>query len=399
MRVAALLAGLILAASSAADTLHLPLGDAARREREARVMLDAITDTRTGELLAPAELARRLSDTRILLLGEDHTSVDHHRVQLHVLRELVDSGREVILGVEMLPYTQQALLERWSRGEITESQFMDGWYAHWSHHWRYYREIFEYARERKLPLVALNVPRETVRVARLQGFEAIDEATRRYLPPTIDASDEEFRRLFDASFASDDPLHGALPPAQREGLYRAQATWDAAIGWNAAQALESSGRARALVVVLIGTGHVAYGLGAERQLAGHFKGPVRSLVPVRVRAQDARAEVQASYADYLWGVPADTGAAFPELGVSLAGSLDTHPTRVIQVEKGSSAESARVQVGDILVSLDGRTLDSSATLQRSLADFGWGDVAILELRRGDNTLRLPVAFRRVASAN
>ncbi|HEU4530786.1 MAG TPA: ChaN family lipoprotein [Steroidobacteraceae bacterium] len=399
MRLAALLAGLALAAGSAADTLHLPLGDPARRDRTTRVQLDAITDTRTGEVLSPAELARRLADTRILFLGEEHTSVEHHRVQLHVLRALVDSGREPILGVEMLPYTQQALLERWWRGEIAEAQFADAWYEHWSHHWGYYREIFQYARERKLPLVALNVPREAVRVARSQGFEALDATTRAHLPPAIDATHEEFRRLFDASFASDDPLHGALAGAQREGLYRAQAMWDAALGWNAAQALEKSGRERAVVVVLLGTGHMAYGLGAERQLASHFKGPVRSLVAVHVRAKDARAEVQSSYADYVWGVPAEGGPVYPVLGVSLAGNLGSDPTRVIQVEKGSSAERAGVQVGDILVSANGAPLQSSVSLPRALADFAWGDVMILELRRGNNTLRLPVAFRRTAAAN
>lgn len=397
MRVAALLAGLAITASSAADTLHLAIGDPARKEREAQVVLDGITDTRSGEVIAPAELARRLGETRILFVGEEHTSADFHRVQLRTIQALVASGREVIIGLEMFPYTEQPLLERWSRGELTEAEFMDRWYEHLSHHWAYYRDIFEYARSQRLSLLAMNVPREVVRIARAQGFEALDPETRRHLPPVIDTASAEHRRLFAASFESDDALHSALPEAQREGLYRAQCTWDAAMGWNAAQGLEASGRARALMVVLLGSGHVAYGLGAERQIAGHFKGQVRSLIPVRVRNADGShvAAVQASYADFVWGVPSAIGPEFPVLGVSLAGSLGSAPTKVIQVEEGSSAARAGVEVGDVLLKMDGRDIKSAATLQQAIAAFEWGDAGVIELKRGQDVKRVAVTFRRV----
>lgn len=397
MRSAVLLAGLAITASSAADVLHLPIGDPARKEREARVVLDGVTDTRSGEVLAPSELARRLSTTRILLIGEEHTSADFHRVQLQTIEALVDAGRQVLIGVEMFPYTQQGVLDRYARGELAEKDFMGPWYEYWSHHWNYYRPIFEYARTARLPLVAVNVPREAVRIARTQGFEGFDAETRRHLPPAIDIASEEHRRMFAASFAGDDSLHSALPEAEREGLYRAQTTWDAAMGWNAMQALAERGGESAIVVVLLGSGHVAYGLGVERQIAPHFKGTIRSLIPVRVRDEGGRdvSAVQASYADFLWGVPPAIGPEFPVLGVSLAGSLGRNPSKVIQVEPGSSADQAGVEVGDILLSLDAREVKSSAALQRAISGFSWGDAGVLELKRGEETRRIPVAFRRV----
>ena len=39
------------------DVLRLPIGDPARKDREARLVLDAVTDTSSGALLTPAELA------------------------------------------------------------------------------------------------------------------------------------------------------------------------------------------------------------------------------------------------------------------------------------------------------------------------------------------------------
>jgi membrane-associated protease RseP (regulator of RpoE activity) len=150
------------------------------------------------------------------------------------------------------------------------------------------------------------------------------------------------------------------------------------------------------MVVLLGSGHVAYGLGAERQLAPNFKGQIRSLIPVRVRdfAGNETARVQASYADFVWGLPPSIGPEYPLLGISLAGALGSDPAEVIQVEKGSSAEQAGIVVGDILVSVNGRAISSSPTLQHALSGLEWGDVALVELRRGPDARRIPVGLRR-----
>src|SRR5215213_6422636 len=67
MRSAAALLLLLLAASAlpAQDrSLHLAIGDPARKNREAKVVLDGVTDTRTGEVLTPEWMARRLGDVR-----------------------------------------------------------------------------------------------------------------------------------------------------------------------------------------------------------------------------------------------------------------------------------------------------------------------------------------------
>jgi uncharacterized iron-regulated protein len=88
-------------------SLHLQVGDPARREREAPLVLDAVTDTRTGDLLTPGELATRLADVRLVLVGESHTDMDFHRAQLRVIQELRRAGRQVLVGLEMYPYTEQ----------------------------------------------------------------------------------------------------------------------------------------------------------------------------------------------------------------------------------------------------------------------------------------------------
>src|ERR1035438_8908515 len=108
-------------AQSKQKIFHLAIGDPERRTRDARVVLDGITDADKGEVFSVNQLAARLHDTRLLLVGEEHTTADFHRVQLRVIRALHEAGRKVTIGLEMFPYTEQKALDNWRDGLLTEA--------------------------------------------------------------------------------------------------------------------------------------------------------------------------------------------------------------------------------------------------------------------------------------
>ena len=213
----------------------------------------------------------------------------------------------------------------------------------------------------------------------------------------MNTDSDEHRQLFRAYFAEDDTLHSAISEEQWEGMFRAQCTWDAAMGWNARIALERHGGEDAIMVVLIGAGHVTYGLGAERQIADAFDGGITSLVPVPIRDNDNEPvhEVRASYADFIWGVPPETEPAYPSLGVSLMGAVGSSPTSVIQVSDDSVAQRAGIRVGDVLLQLDQSELDSIVSLSKQIAGYDWGDSAVLRFERNGEVHALDLHFRRV----
>src|SRR3954469_23080440 len=120
--LAALLALLLASALHAQEkSLHLAIGDPARKDKEAPVVLDGVTDTRTGEVITPAELPQRLAGARLVLVGESHTDMDRPRCELRVLQELVRAGRPVLVGLEMYPYPEQRPLDDWVDGQLTEA--------------------------------------------------------------------------------------------------------------------------------------------------------------------------------------------------------------------------------------------------------------------------------------
>ncbi len=385
------------AVCAAAEVTHLAIGDPERKDKTVPVVLDAVTDTRTGELLSPPQLAERLAGVDMLVIGESHTDIESHNVQLRVIQELHRAGRQVLVGLEMFPYTQQEHLDRWAKKMLSENDFVESaeWYKYWGYHWNYYRDIFLFARDNGVRMFGVNVPRETISKVRTEGFDALDEEQQAHVPPSVDTDNDEQREMFKAFFEDDDELHAMLDDEAWEGMFRAQCTWDAAMGWNALKALKDHGGENAIMVVLIGSGHVTYGLGLERQVRLHHDGEVATLIPVDLDDDEEEPTVQASYANFVWGVPEFEYELYPSLGVSLSGSIGPEPRKVIQVSEHSPAEMAGVEVGDVILGLGDTVIDASPAMREAIAGYRWGDVAPLQIERNGERMSLEVPFRRV----
>ena len=383
--------------AQAADPVHrLALGDPARRDKDVTLVLDASIDTATGETLGPDELAARLDTTRLLLLGESHASVESHRVQLQFLRALARRGRRIGVGLEMFPYTEQASLDSWNAGRWSEAEFVDKarWYEHWGYHWGYYRDLLLFARAQGIPIVAINAPRDLVAAVRKTGIAGLSAEQAARMPPKVDADNADHLALFKAQVGGGDALHNGMTDEAWKGMQAAQATWDAAMAWNAVQALKASAEPNAIMVVLVGSGHVAYGLGIERQARAWFDGAVSSVIAVPLADEKGpTGPVRASYANFVWGVAREPSSAWPSLGVSTrAGEGGRRP--IIDVETDSPAALAGLKVGDVIVKIDEVAIDSREAMSRQIATYNWGDVSRVTITRGTEQLTVNVPLRR-----
>lgn len=398
-----------------ADIVDLAIGDPARKDRTVAVGIDRLIDTRataaaaaetTGEI-TPGDLAERLRNTRILLIGETHTGSESHRVQRQVIEALHRAGRRVIVGLEMYPYTAQPALDRWSRGAVggptpmSEETFLkeSAWYLHWGLNFGYYRDIFLFARDNGLRMVGVNAPREVITAVRKKGLRNLTPDEARQLPSDIDVSDAEHLTLFKAFFGGGDATHGGTGGAGGASesvlndMFGAQAAWDATMAFHAAKAWRDAKDDRAIVVVLVGSGHVAYNLGIARQARRSFDGEVSSVIPIEI-AKGETTKVRASYADIVWGVPDEPYLAYPSLGITPVTRSADQLQQVVVVERNSPAAHADVKVGDIVVAIDGQPVASREDFNRLSALKDWGDTADVKLRRGSEELTLKLFLRR-----
>ena len=205
-------------------------------------------DISRGREVSLAEALPALQLNRIILIGEHHNNEKHHKAQLAVIRALKASGAKIAVGLEMFRSDSQPALDRWVEGTLDESEFKKIFFDNWSYPWSTYGMIFDYARDKKIPLIGLNVPREITRQVAQQGFKSLNETQRAKLSNITCRVDKEYMDYIKKAFGAH--AHGNLNFTY---FCEAQLVWDNIMAVNALEYLDKN--PEATLVVLTGTGH------------------------------------------------------------------------------------------------------------------------------------------------
>jgi len=233
-------------------------------------------DIYQGEPIPFEEMIASLTKARLIYIGEVHTIKRHHRLQLRVLRALDEKNIPLAIGMEMLPFTVQEHLDRWVAGELGEKEFLKlvDWETNWSIDFDLYKPIFEYAREKKIQLLALNAPRSLVKSVARKGLSGLSDEEKGMLPP-VTPSSEEHRSLLGLSLKRHKTLGGDM----QRSIYEAQDVWDSTMAHYVVKYLNSSEGKNKTVVVLAGSGHMVYGYGIPERVAAASALPYRIILP------------------------------------------------------------------------------------------------------------------------
>lgn len=228
-----------------------------------------------GELVATDTLMAGLAEQRVVLLGEQHEVMAHHRWQLHTLAGLHAHHPQMVIGLEMLPRGVQPALDDWVAGELEEDEFLAAsrWEENWNLDPSLYLPILHFARMQRIPLVALNVSPELRRRLTDEGWEAVPEAERHAITPPAEASQAYRERLAEIHAHHPAPGDGE---ASLERFIAAQLVWDRAMATGLS---EASGEGT-LAVGLMGQGHLMQGQGVPEQLEALGVSDHRSLLPL-----------------------------------------------------------------------------------------------------------------------
>lgn len=365
---------------AAALSLASPERQAARAA-EARVCVPVGAWVVPGSRKSQQDVPKRLARHDVVLLGESHDEAEHHRWQLHTIAALFGQRPDMVLGFEMFPRRVQPVLDRWSKGELDEKAFLRevDWQQIWGVDPELYLPLFHFARMHRLPMLALNVDRETNRrVARQEAGAAGNE--REGVGAPAPASSSYRDRLFE-QFKTHQ-ADGAESDAHSEKFsqfVQAQVFWDRAMAEAIAGAAHK--RRRPLVVGIMGSGHVEYGDGVVHQLAALGVDDVVTALPWNFGTDcpDAAPRI----ATLLFGVapPATTRTPPPRLGVAV--SAAENGVKIDQVTAGSVAEATALQVGDVIESAAGVDVRRAAELIAIIQRQAPGTWLPLRVRRGE----------------
>lgn len=371
------------------------------------VWFDPATNTR----ISPDRLMRSLSQQRIVLLGESHSDFEHHRWQLHTLAGLFALHPRLVLGFEMFPRSAQPALDVWVQGRYTVDEFLEAsrWKEVWNYDPDFYLPLFHFARQSRLPMVALNVDRELVSRVRREGWGQIPLEARQGVSDPAPASGayrkslaevylmEQRHRAKDPPPAEPGEQGGGMPDlaaVQDSGDFarfvEAQLTWDRAM----AEALRNAANDNpdALIVGILGRGHIEHGHGVPHQLEDLGENGAVILLPIY--GDTACHELEPDAADAVFVLAAGDSRqpvlAKPRLGIALEqveGGVE-----ILQVITGSVAEATGLAPGDIIMRAAGFTIADTTDLIDIIQRQAPGTWLPLEVKRGDQTRRFVAKF-------
>jgi uncharacterized iron-regulated protein len=330
--------------------------------------------------VAPGALVAEMARRDVVLLGEQHVEVDHHRWQLQTLAQLHALRPQMVIGFEAFPRRVQPALDKWVAGGLTVPQFLaeTQWDEVWNTPAELYLPLFEFARLNRIPMVALNVEKKLAEAVAAKGWEAVPEREREGVTrpaPAAKAYVDELTRVHKE--------HGGKTTLRN--FVEAQQTWDRAM----AQALARHAGSGALAVGIIGSGHLRYGHGVALQLRDLGVARVGTLLPVeRARCK----EVVAGLADGAFMIPGQAAVKPPppRLGVQL--ELEGGAVRLAEVISGSLAERTGLRKGDVIVAAAGKPLSRMSELIRTVRALPDGAWLPLEVKRGADTQEIVVKF-------
>ena len=148
-------------------------------------------DPKTGTAIASGPLMASLARRSVVLLGEQHDNIEHHRWQLQMLAALHAHNSNMIVGFEMFPRRVQKTLDRWAAGKLDQGAFLKE--ADWQKVWGFdpdlYLPLFHFVRQNSLSMVGLNVERALISRVGREGWAAIPKNRRGGLSDPAAASD------------------------------------------------------------------------------------------------------------------------------------------------------------------------------------------------------------------
>ncbi len=275
----------------------------------------------------------------LIYVGERHMNFEDHKAQMEVIMNLHERGHTFAIGMEMFQRPFQKEIDDYLAGALNEREFLKRtqYFKRWKFDYHLYREIIEYAKAKKIPIVALNLWTEIVKKVSADGLDSLSDIERAELPDSMDMSDEAYRKRLKEVFEQ----HRGRESKSFENFYQAQILWDETMAHTIDRYLAKHPDHQ--MIVLAGAGHLMYGSGIPKRAHRLNK---RDYVIILPGTEFADRDV----GDYLSVSESLPLPSTLKLGVVLregGGSVE-----IEKVIPGSVAKSAGLRKGDILVSLD-----------------------------------------------
>ncbi|MCX5717883.1 MAG: ChaN family lipoprotein, partial [Nitrospirae bacterium] len=317
------------------------------------------------------DVINSVSNKKVIYTGEQHDQFAHHNIQLQVIKGLYSRNKRLAIGMEMFQRPFQGALDDYIAGRISEKEFLkkSEYFKRWAYDYNLYKPILDFAREEKIPVVALNIRREIVDKVSKSGPDSLSDEEKKEIPQQMDFSDNEYRDRLMEVFK----MHQNSKDRNFDFFYQSQILWDESMAqsinefFKKNQDFQQNGQ----FVVIAGGGHIQYGSGIPKRT---FR---RNGYEYAVILNDANTE--RNIADYIFYPSLLRGVTAPKLMVF----LKEEQGRVIieGFPENSVSEKAGLKAGDVILSLDSEPIGSVEDMKIHLFYKKKGDTVKVRVLR------------------
>ena len=172
-------------------------------------------------------MAQKLSQYDVVFFGEYHDQGEIHQAELELLQAIHKvKGEKLALSMEMFEADNQTKLNDFLAGSLSEEDFL-ATSRPWPNYKTDYAPLVNFAKEKKMPVIAANVPRFlAAHVAKNNAStEDVEAQYQQWLPKHTYAPEGAYKDKFYAQMSSPAaPMK--MPPQRLAAVYAAQCLKD-----------------------------------------------------------------------------------------------------------------------------------------------------------------------------
>jgi len=218
------------------------------------------------------QVVKELEAANVVYLGETADTPKEHQAELQIIRELFEKNGRIAIGIDRFARNFQPILNAYLASEITEEDLQHQLLTQYDDRrgfpWTDYKEIFQFAKENSIPLLALNAPREVIIKIEQQGLNALSEDESKWVPSYLSdvfviAPDNSNYREFLHSIYSETHING-FSDEDFEKYFSGQVVQTETMAAAASEFIQAN--SGCLLVVIADNQHVVYGYGIPSRI-------------------------------------------------------------------------------------------------------------------------------------
>ncbi len=346
------------------------------------ITLEMVPDGgKTSSISSFEQIIEELSRSRVIYVGESHTSYADHLLQLRLIEALYKHHPKIAIGMEMFPANKQPALDSYTLGtvDMDEKTFLreSEYFKVWRYDYRFFRDIINFAKTHSLPVVGLNLEKKIVsNVFRSGNTDTLEKKVKELLPKERDLDIPGYKERL--SIMHNVHLKGSHGAGKFSGFIQAQGLWDETMAANIVQFLQSNPEYK--MIVLAGAQHTRKDYGIPPRVKRRID--IEQSSVINIYSHEGHPDL-ARVADYFFLAEPIELPQIPKIGVILlAGEKDGQKFLTInKLSPNGQAGAAGLLEGDILIAIDGAPIEEMGDVQIAMLDTKeGGKIGITVLR-------------------